>query len=74
MRFDVFVTVNMMIRIFWDAIPCSLLESYHRFEGAICLHLQDTLKMEAPEFSKTLIPFYHTTEYDIPEDSNLLFS
>jgi hypothetical protein len=38
--FEVFTAVTMMNTIFLDVTPCSLIEVYHRFEGAFCLHLQ----------------------------------
>jgi hypothetical protein len=60
------MAMNLFITVSWDVILCSLLESNHCFDGA--------LKMETPDSSEPLIPFYQTTRYDIPEDCNLLFS
>lgn len=32
--------VNIMIMIFWNGTPCTLVERYQRFECICCLHLQ----------------------------------
>jgi hypothetical protein len=45
----------MMMIVFWDVAPCSLVEFYQGFRGACCLHHQGY------EYaSETLINFYQT--------------
>jgi hypothetical protein len=39
-RFGILIAVTMIISIFWDATPCSMIESYRRFEWTCCLYLQ----------------------------------
>jgi hypothetical protein len=48
--------------VFWDVVPCSLVEIYGRLKGACCLHYQGTL---------TSVNFYQTTRRNIPEGSYL---
>jgi hypothetical protein len=31
----------MKTTVFWDVLPCSLVEIYQRLRGAYCLHHQD---------------------------------
>jgi hypothetical protein len=56
--------------VFWDVLPCSLVEVHRRFRGVCCLH-QGTLMMEAASTSETSESFYQTTWRNIPEDSHL---
>jgi hypothetical protein len=39
-RFEVLTSVNISIKVFWDISPCSLVDRYQSFGGAVCLHLQ----------------------------------
>jgi hypothetical protein len=40
-RFQVLTAKCMKMTVFWDVVPCSLLEIDRRFRGAYCLHHQD---------------------------------
>jgi hypothetical protein len=55
MRFGVIMAVHMEITVFWDVMPCSLVESYHT-AGTSCLQLKGrTLKITAAGFSEMLV-------------------
>jgi hypothetical protein len=58
--------------VFWDAAPCSLVETDQHFKGAYCLHHQVIALMEAVSIYETSANFYQTTLRSIPEDSHLL--
>jgi phage tail sheath gpL-like len=47
----------MKIAVFWNVVPCSLVEV--------------TNVLKAASTSETLVNFYQTTRYNIPEDSYL---
>jgi hypothetical protein len=40
-RFQVFTVVSMKMTVFWDVVPCSLVEVYQCFRGAYYLHQGD---------------------------------
>jgi hypothetical protein len=65
-RFQVLTAASMKIAVFWIVAPCSLVEVYQRFRGAIAM------MMEAASISKTSVNFYQTTRRSNPEDSHLL--
>jgi hypothetical protein len=46
---------SMKMAVFWDVVPCSLVEVHWRFRSACCFHHQD---------------FYQTTRRNILEDSH----
>jgi hypothetical protein len=50
--------------VFWVVAPCSLIDVYRRFKGA----LPDN---GAAIASETSVNFYHTTQCNNPEDSHL---
>jgi hypothetical protein len=56
----------MKMTIFWDVVPCSLLEVYRRFRGACCLHHQGVEQAASEEFLAR-----QTTRRNISEDSRL---
>jgi hypothetical protein len=68
--FQVLAAASMKMTIFWNIMPCSLIEIYRRFKDA-CLLI--ALMMEAASTSETLVNFYQTTRRNIPEDSHLHF-
>jgi hypothetical protein len=43
MRFEVLMTVKMLMLVFWVATPCELVGRYHHFKGTFYLYLQDNL-------------------------------
>jgi hypothetical protein len=57
----------MKMTIFWDVVPCSLVEVYRHFRGACCLHYQGDIVSTC----ETFVNFYQTTGRNIPEDSHL---
>jgi hypothetical protein len=65
------MVASMKMAVFIAVVPRSLVEVYHCFKGACCLHHSDgaliTLMMEA---AGTLVNFYQTTWHN-PEDSHL---
>jgi hypothetical protein len=64
-RFEVLTAASIKMTVFWVAAPCSLVEFYRRYRGAII-----ALMMEAASTSETLVNFYQTTRRK-PEDSHL---
>jgi hypothetical protein len=56
--------------VFWDIVPCSLVEVSQRFRGACCLHHQITMMMVAVITSEMPVNFYQTTWHNIPEASS----
>jgi hypothetical protein len=59
-RFEVILAVKMTITVFWDMIPCSLVNRDRQFSA---------LHMEAVRSSETLVRMYQTTRLHIPEGS-----
>jgi hypothetical protein len=55
----------MKMAVFWVVEPCSLVEVYRRYRGAIALI------MEAASTSETSLNFYQTTRRYNPKDSHL---
>jgi hypothetical protein len=49
LRFEVLTAVNMKITVFWDVIPCRLVNIYKYFGGTCCLHLQERRIRRADE-------------------------
>jgi hypothetical protein len=39
-RLEVFMAVNIQIKVFWIVTPCSDVVGYQRFGGSCCLHVQ----------------------------------
>jgi hypothetical protein len=39
-RFQFLKTASVKMTVFWDAVPCSVLEVYLRFRDAYCLYHQ----------------------------------
>jgi hypothetical protein len=65
---------NSKTNVFWDAVPCYLLEIRRRIRGAYYLHRQSdewALIMEVLNTFETLVDFYQTIRRNIPEDSHL---
>jgi hypothetical protein len=62
-----------MITVFWDVTPCSLVNTYQRFDKACCLYLQGKrfvyLANGGRRLLKTLINIYHTGRCHTPEDT-----
>jgi hypothetical protein len=72
--------VNMNIIVFWDVMPCSLIENYLRFGRACCFRLQgrrvfsSTLRMEVTRSSKMLVPLkLHGVIFQEMESTTCLF-
>jgi hypothetical protein len=40
MRFEVLTVVAIKNTVFWNVMPCSLVEVYQLISGTYCLHLQ----------------------------------
>jgi hypothetical protein len=60
--------------VFWDAAPCSLVDTYRRLRGAYCLLLPErwvALMMDTVSAFETSVSIYQTTRRSIPEDSHL---
>jgi hypothetical protein len=53
----------LKMAIFWVVAPCSLVQVYRRFRGA--------LMMDAVSTSETLVNVYQTTRRNNPQDSHL---
>jgi hypothetical protein len=47
LRFEVLMSVNSKNKVFFGVTPCSLVEGYKYLGRNFCLHIHDTLKMEA---------------------------
>jgi hypothetical protein len=45
LRFQVFTAARMKITVFWDLVPCSIVEIDRRFRGAYCFHHHGALMM-----------------------------
>jgi hypothetical protein len=41
-RFQALSAGNVKVTVFWDVVPCSLVEVYQCLRGAYCLHLEGT--------------------------------
>jgi len=51
---------------------CSVVVGYQHFGGPCCLHFQgEEMEMVRARSSKTLEPFYNTTQHQNPEDLNM---
>jgi hypothetical protein len=50
--------------VFWNVMLCGPVETYQRFGGPHCLHLQD-LKLEAGDSSDTPLSLYQIMGYHI---------
>jgi hypothetical protein len=60
----------MKIDVFWDVVPCSLVDIYKRFREAYCLHHPHS---EAENSYETRVSIYQTTQSYIPENSHFMF-
>jgi hypothetical protein len=60
----------MKMIVFWDVVPCSLVEVNRRYTGTYCLHHEGDHDDEG-SISETSVNFYQTTRPNIPEDSHL---
>jgi hypothetical protein len=40
MRLRILMVESMKVAVFWNVVPCSLMESDQRLKGACCLHPQ----------------------------------
>jgi hypothetical protein len=72
-RFQVVTEASMKMTVFWDDVPCSLVEVYRHFRGAYRLHHQgdysdDGGSKHCWNVGKLLLPDYMC---NIPEDSCL---
>jgi hypothetical protein len=57
---EVAIPVTMKNTVFWDVMPCSLVEVYQHIKGMYCLCLQWTKKMKAIRFFQNvgkLLPY-----------------
>jgi hypothetical protein len=52
-------------------IPCDLVDGYQLFTGTFYLRLQGR-KWEAMVSCTMMVPFYQTTQLNIPEDHNIV--
>jgi hypothetical protein len=68
MRFQVLTAASMKFRVFWDVVPCSLVEVDRSFWGT-CFII--ALMIEAVHTSETSVNLNVTTRHYIPEDSKL---
>jgi hypothetical protein len=64
LRFQVLTAASMMMAVFWDIAPCSLVEVYRCFRGA--------LMMETVSTSETSVNSYQTTRRKNPKYRHLL--
>jgi hypothetical protein len=60
MKFEVLMAVNIKTAVFWDVMPCSLVDGYHVSEESAAF-ISFTLKTEALYSSKTLVRIYQIT-------------
>jgi hypothetical protein len=64
------MAASMKMAVFWVVAPCSMVEAYQCFRGA----LQGiALNLEAASTSEMSVNFYQTTQCNNPEDSHLQF-
>jgi hypothetical protein len=42
LRFQVLMVMGMNMTVFWDMVPCSLIDVDRYFRGVYCLHHQDS--------------------------------
>jgi hypothetical protein len=54
--------------VFWDVVPCGVVDIDRRFGGVYCLH---QLTVQAVSSSEISVSVYHTTLRNIPEDSHV---
>jgi hypothetical protein len=54
LRFQDLTAISMKVTVFWDVVPCSLVESDRCFKGAYCLHYQDDRKLLAYRYWKSV--------------------
>jgi hypothetical protein len=66
--FQVLTVASMKITVFWDVVPCSVVDVYWRITGQWVLI---ALMLDAASTSETSVNFYQTTRRNIPEDSHL---
>jgi hypothetical protein len=67
--FEILLLLAMKSTIFWDMIPCGLVDIYRSLRGMCCLLLAwHTLQTQT---CKTSPNFYQTAQCHTPEDSNL---
>jgi len=57
----------MHTQVVWDVTPCRLVNSYQRFGGACCFHLQGIRRQHTPP----KVSLHQSTRYNIPEDVDL---
>jgi hypothetical protein len=69
------MNVSVMIAIFWDLMPCNLVDRYQCFgESSVSIireKSKHTLMMEAVGSSKMLACIYHRAQGHIPKDHDL---
>jgi hypothetical protein len=66
-RSQVLMAANMLT-VFWDIVPCSLVEVYRSSRGADCL--ATAMMMEAVSIPETPDDFYRTTRHSIPKEQS----
>jgi hypothetical protein len=70
--------IYLKMIVFWDAAPCSLVETGRQFINAYCLqhqgHPPTALTTESVSTSEMSVNFYQTTLRSITEDSNFFTS
>jgi hypothetical protein len=54
-RFQLLTATCMKMGVFWNVVPCSLVDTDRRFRGAYCLHHQDEILTDVSEVLTTSI-------------------
>jgi hypothetical protein len=72
MGFEILMTVNTKMAVFWVVAPCSLVAVYQRPAASSIRAI--ALMMEAARTSETLVNFYQTTWRYNPEDRHLHYT
>jgi hypothetical protein len=70
-RFEVLMAMSIKIAVFWDVVPCSLVDTDLLIYVSEELTTSITLMMEAVNSSEMPINIYQTTQCYNPEDSHL---
>jgi hypothetical protein len=65
--FQVLTATSMMMAVFWNVAPCSLVDIDRRFRGAYRLNHQG----DVVNSSETSVSIYQSVRRNIPQDSNL---
>jgi hypothetical protein len=58
----------MIMAVFWDVAPCSLVDTDRSLRETYCLHRKGAATESS---SETSVNIYQTTRCNIPEDSHL---